>query len=220
MLEGDWPGIVVAPAAFRYRLQWLGRTAGGAATESARARAWEPGEQIARRPLADRLSGRRDNEYQPRSHYQALLPRPRSVAPRKLTACLRNKRCCGCRGRRDAAAAKLCLREIISASVRRSRSIGRCQDIGKETSSWGLGSSAIGTPVERTTRFTMLLHLPRLVGHVRRQAPRNGPALAAMVTRPVTRRDTRTIITLRKKLRRSRVAHGLGTMASERRARS
>lgn len=29
----------------------------------------------------------------------------------------------------------------------------------------GLCSSAIGTLVERATRFTMLLHLPRLAGH-------------------------------------------------------
>ena len=33
----------------------------------------------------------------------------------------------------------------------------------------GLNCSAIGTLVERTTRFTMLLHLPRLDGH--EQAP-------------------------------------------------
>ena len=42
----------------------------------------------------------------------------------------------------------------------------------------GLNSSAIGTLVERTTRFTMLLHLPRMDGHGDRAADKNGPALA------------------------------------------
>ena len=42
----------------------------------------------------------------------------------------------------------------------------------------GLASSAIGTLVERTTRFTLLLHLPALPGLGVKPREKHGPALA------------------------------------------
>ena len=42
----------------------------------------------------------------------------------------------------------------------------------------GLDRSAIGTLVERSSRFTMLVHLPREVGYGLIARTKNGPALA------------------------------------------
>ena len=83
-----------------------------------------------------------------------------------------------------------------------------CQPSGKVTgggvlASTGLNSSAIGTLVERTTRFTMLLHLPPMEGHGTSPRAKNGPALAGHGAEAVRDAIASTITTLPAQLRRS-----------------
>ena len=67
----------------------------------------------------------------------------------------------------------------------------------------GLNHSAIGTLVERTTRFTMLLHLPRMEGHGTQPAVKNGPALTGHGADAVRDAIAEAIATLPEQLRRS-----------------
>lgn len=67
----------------------------------------------------------------------------------------------------------------------------------------GLDKSAIGTLVERTTRFTMLLHLPRMEGFDTAVRVKNGPPLAGHGAAAVRQAIAATITTLPPQLRRS-----------------
>ena len=67
----------------------------------------------------------------------------------------------------------------------------------------GLERSAIGTVVERTTRFTMLVHLPREEGYRHKETPKNGPALAGYGAVTMKNALANTMSTLPHQLARS-----------------
>jgi IS30 family transposase len=67
----------------------------------------------------------------------------------------------------------------------------------------GTDRSAIGTLVERTTRYTMLLHLPRMDGYGIEPRVKNGPALAGRGAEAVRHAIIATITTLPEQLRRT-----------------
>jgi IS30 family transposase len=164
--------------------------------------AWSP-EQIANRLRHD-FPGDETMQISHEAIYQALYVQGRGALRRELTACLRTGRAL----RVPRARARGRGKSFISAEVMISE---RPPEAGDRAvpGHWegdlilGLQSSAIGTLVERTTRFTMLLHLPRMPGHEDEARAKNGPALAGHGAEAVCDAITRTIITLPEQLRRS-----------------
>ena len=67
----------------------------------------------------------------------------------------------------------------------------------------GLERSAIGTVVDRMTRFTMLVHLPREEGYRHKETPKNGPALAGYGAITMKNALANTMSTLPTQLARS-----------------
>ena len=164
--------------------------------------AWSP-EQIARRLAVDYP----DDETMRISHeaiYQALYVQGRGALRRELTACLRTGRTLRTPRGRIGLRGKNFVSPDILISQRPAEADDRAMPGHWEGDLiLGLGSSAIGTLVERTTRFTMLLHLPRLEGHGDGPPKKNGPALAGHNAEAVRDAIARTIVILPAELRRS-----------------
>jgi len=166
------------------------------------ATAWSP-EQIARRLAA----GFPDDESMRVSHeaiYQALYVQGRGALKRELVACLRTGRAlrvprARARQRRDG---------MVTPEVMISARPAEAGDRAVP-GHWegdliiGLNRSAIGTLAERTTRFTMLLHLPRMDGYGTEPRVKNGPALAGHGAEAVRDAIATTITTLPGQLRQT-----------------
>ena len=136
--------------------------------------------------------------------YQALYVQGRGALRRELTACLRTGRALRVPRARTRGRGKKFVSPEIMISERPAEVDDRAVPGHWEGDLiLGLGSSAIGTLVERTSRFTMLLHLPRMEGHGDEVRVKNGPALAGHGAEAVHDAIAASITTLPEQLRRS-----------------
>ena len=111
--------------------------------------------------------------------YQALYVQGRGALRRELSACLRTGRALRVPRARTQQRGKKFITSEVMISQRPSEAADRAVPGHWEGDMIiGLNSSAIGTLVERATRFTMLLHLPPMAEHAAGARVKNGPALA------------------------------------------
>ena len=181
-------------------VRWIGRRH-GRRKDRRWATSWSP-EQIANRLRVDFP----DDESMRVSHeaiYQALFVQSRGALRRELTACLRTGRALRVPKARTRGRGK----KFVSPEIMISERPAEIEDRAVP-GHWegdlilGLNSSAIGVLVERTTRFTMLLHLPRMKEHGQPRV-KNGPALAGHGAESVRDAIAASITTLPDQLRRS-----------------
>lgn len=165
-------------------------------------RAWSP-EQIAQRLKIDfpeDTSMRISHE----AIYQALFIQGRGALRRELAACLRTGRAMRVPRGRTRGRGKSFVTPDVLISERPATVEDRAVPGHWEGDLiLGLASSAIGTLVERTTRFTMLLHLPPLPEHGHQPRDKHGPALAGHGAAAVRSAIEKTMASLPQTLRRS-----------------
>lgn len=136
--------------------------------------------------------------------YQALYVQGRGALSRELTACLRTGRALRMPRERVRSRGKSFVTPDIMISERPASVDDRAVPGHWEGDLiLGLDSTAIGTLVERTTRFTMLLHLPPMPGHRKQERDKRGPALAGHGAEAVRNAIARAMATLPKQLKKS-----------------
>ncbi len=196
-------GVITTPAGELVpgpEVRFIGRRHGRRA-DRRWARSWSP-EQISNRLRSDFP----DDETMRVSHeaiYQALCVQDRGALKRELVACLRTGRALRVPRARTRGRGKKFITGEIMISERPAEAADRAVPGHWEGDLIvGLGSSAIGTLAGRTTRFTLLLHLPPMEGHGGPRA-KNGPALAGHGAEAVRDAIASTITTLPGQLRRS-----------------
>jgi IS30 family transposase len=136
--------------------------------------------------------------------YQALYVQGRGALRRELSACLRTGRALRVPRARTRQRGKPFLAPEVMISQRPAEVADRAVPGHWEGDIIiGLNSSAIGTLVERTTRFTMLLHLPAMADHGLGVRAKNGPALAGHGAAAVRDAIASKIATLPVQLRKS-----------------
>jgi len=163
---------------------------------------WSP-EQISQRLKVDFP----DDESMRISHeaiYQALFIEGRGALKRELVACLRTGRAL----RRPRERSRNRPQGHITADVVISERPAEASDRAVP-GHWegdlliGTGRSAIGTLVERTSRSTLLVHLPRLEGWGEKPAVKNGPALGGYGAAAMNAALTASITKLPDQLRKT-----------------
>jgi len=136
--------------------------------------------------------------------YQALYVQARGALNRELVACLRTGRALRVPRARAGQRAWAHVTPEALSSERSAEAEDRAVPGHWEGDLIiGLQRSAIGTLVERTTRFTMLVHLPREDGWGLTPRTKNGPALAGYGALRMKNALAATITTLPEQLRRS-----------------
>ena len=156
---------------------------------------WSP-EQIANRLRVDFP----EDESMRISHeaiYQALYIQGRGALKRELVSCLRTGRALRVPRARSQARSWAHVSEEVMISSRPVEVQDRAVPGHWEGDLIiGLNRSAIGTLVERSSRFTILVHLPREQGYGQAPRTKNGPALAGYGAITMANALKRTVATL------------------------